>query len=74
VLPLRKLTDPEVDQEDSITVYTLRIRAEGVISEEWRPNQMEGSDSDDEDQHSGDYASSKRINSKFMAIPPVPFI
>jgi len=63
-----------MDQENRVTVYALRIRAEGVVSEEWRPNWMEGSDCDDGDQHSGDCASGKRIDGKLRSIPTVPFI
>lgn len=74
VLALRKLTDPEMDQGARITVHALRIRAEGVASKEWRPNWMDGSDCDDGDQHSGDYASGKRIDRKLRSIHPVPLI
>jgi len=74
VLALRKLTDPEMDQEAGTTVHVLRIHAEGVVSEERRPNWMEGSDCDDGDQHSGDYASSKRIDRKLRSIHGFPFI
>ncbi|KPV63246.1 MAG: hypothetical protein AOA66_0968 [Candidatus Bathyarchaeota archaeon BA2] len=74
MLALRKPVDPETDQEASITVYVLRIRAEGVASEEWRSNWMDGSDADDDDQHSGNYASCKRIDGKLRAISTVPLI
>ena len=30
-----------MDQENRVTVYALRIRAEGVVSKEWRPNWMD---------------------------------
>lgn len=74
MLALRKLTDPEMDQKARITVHALRIRAEGVASEEWRPNRMDGSDCDDGDQHSGSYASGKRIDGMLRSIHSVPFI
>ena len=73
VLALRKLTDPETDQEAHITVHTLQIRAEDIISEEWRPNWMEGSDCDDGDQHSEAYLGDE-INPKPRPVPAVIFI
>ena len=73
VLALRKLTDPETDQEARITVHTLQIRAEGIVSEERRPNWMEGSDCDDTNQHSEAYLGNE-IEVKPRPVPPVIFI
>jgi hypothetical protein len=73
VLTLRKPTDPEMDQETRVTVHALRIRAEGVVSEEWRQNWMEGSDCDDGDQRSEAYLG-KKIEGKPRPVPAVLFI
>ncbi len=70
VLALRKPTDPEMDQEAPITVHTLRIRAEGIVSKERRPNWMEGSDCDDSDQSSGAYLGNE-IEGKPRPVPAV---
>jgi len=72
VSALRKLTDPETDQA-RITVRPLQIRAEGIVSEERRPNWMEGSDCDDEDQRSEAYLGNK-IEGKPRPVPAVIFI
>ena len=73
MLALRKPTDPEMDQGARITVHALRIRAEGVVSEEWRPNWMDGSDCDDGDQHSEAYLGNE-IEDKPRPVPAVIFI
>ena len=73
VSALRKLTDPETDQEAQLTVHTLQIRAEGTVSEERRQNWMEGSDCDDGDQRSEAYLG-KKIEGKPRPVPAVLFI
>ena len=73
VLTLRKPTDPEMDQENRITVHALRIRAEGVVSEEWRPNWMDGSDCDDGDQHSEAYLGNE-IEGEPRPVPTIIFL
>jgi hypothetical protein len=73
VLALQKLTDPETDQEACITVHALQIRAETIVSEEWRPNWMEGSDCDDGDQHSEAYLGNQ-IEGKPRPVSAVIFI
>ena len=73
MLALRKPTDPEMDQGASITVYALRIRAEIVVSKEWRPNWVDGSDCDDGDQHSEAYLGNE-IEDKPRPVSAVIFI
>jgi hypothetical protein len=70
---LRKLTDPETDQEAQIAVHTLQIRAEGIVSEDRKQNWMEGSDCDDGDQRSETYLG-KKIEGKPRSIPAVLFV
>ena len=74
VLALQRTTDPTMDQELFATRFGLNMLVEGMIFEMGRLSSMDGSDCDDEDQHSGDYASGKRINHKLRPIPTVSLI
>ncbi|MFX0211369.1 MAG: hypothetical protein ACFFDT_35650 [Candidatus Hodarchaeota archaeon] len=73
MLALWKLTDPELDREACIIVHTLQIRAEGVVSEEGRPNLMDGSECNDGENHSGDYLDNEVVG-KSWPVPAVLFI
>jgi hypothetical protein len=49
---LKRATGPEMDQELYTFGYMLHVNAKKMINKARRPSWMDGSDSDDEDQHS----------------------
>jgi hypothetical protein len=52
VLELQRATDPEMDQELYTPGYMLHIHTKGTITRIGRLSWMDGSEGDDEDQHS----------------------
>ena len=52
MLALRRTADPEMDQELYTPGYMLHITANGMITKQGRLSWMDGSEGDDEDQHS----------------------
>ena len=70
MLALRRTADPEMDQELYTLGCMLHTHANGMITEQGRLSWMDGSESDDEDQHSRNH-----VNKEAESQPrPVPFI
>jgi len=71
---LRGSADPEMGQELYMLGCTLHVPAEGSISRTGRLSWMDGSDGDDEDQHSPDYASDESVSIKLWSVYPLSFV
>jgi hypothetical protein len=52
----------------------LHAHVNGMITETGRLSWMDGSDSDDEDQHSPDYASTESVSIKLLSVPSLSFV
>jgi hypothetical protein len=68
VLMLRRTADPEMGQELYMLGCMLRIPAEDSLSRMRRLSWMDGSDSDDEDPHSRDYASGESVSVQLRSV------
>ena len=70
----QRTTDPEMGQELYMLGCMLHTHVKGMIIETRRLSWMDGSDSDDEDQHSPDYASDESVPIKLWSINPLSFV
>ena len=68
MLALRRTADPEMDQELYTFGCMLRLTAKGMITEQGRLSWMDGSEGDDEDQHSRNHVS-KEAESQPRSVP-----
>ena len=68
MLTLRRASDPEMDQELYTVGCMLNITAYDMIRQQGRLSLMDGSESDDEDQHSWSSVR-KEVESQPRAVP-----
>jgi hypothetical protein len=67
----RRTNDLEMGQELYTLSCMLHTHVNGMITETRRLSWMDGSDSDDEDQHSSDYASDESVSIQLWSVYPL---
>jgi len=71
---LRRTGDPEMGQELYTLDCMLHTHVNGMITGTRRLSWMDGSDGDDEDQHSPDYASGESVSIQPWSVYPISFV